>query len=260
MSSVKKVQILPYIWGNEIALECDNANDVITQPTKNSETDVVSNFNELKKLIDAQPVDEPLYKKSETVDNINNKLKFNNIKNNWHARKNISRDCFLPEKKLNSVQFEVPILIVHPHVSSIESLQRMENVYQILLGQKTQQIYNKCKDYCIDGRTPPDKGIVLPKNTNIYTADLFNRRKVLYKLWKYDDPRSYNILDINIYTSIMDVSKGIIPGVVPAYLNYLKNYKYKQFDGVGLYGVDISTLAATDQQLIKQIPGTFVCT
>lgn len=263
MSSSKKVQILPYIWGKEISLESDNVTNS-TNTTATSTVDegstIVNTFDELKKLIDSTPEDQPIYKKSETVDSVNNKLKLNNIKNNWQSRKNISKDCFLPEKSLNSVQFEVPILIVHPRTSSVESLQRIENIYQILSGDKNQQIYNKCRDYCIDGRTPPDKSIVLPKNTSIYTADLFDRRKVLYKLWKHDDPRSYNILDINIYSSIMDVSRGIIPGVLPAYLHYLKNYKYKQFNNIGLYGVDLSTLPATDQQLIKQIPGVFLCT
>jgi len=255
MKSNKKIEILPYIWGYEISL--DPGSDI--DPPASAPSSDTNSFDKLKQLIDSQPSGESLFKKEQTAHKINNQLKVKNMKNNWRDRKIETKVDILPTKKLSSVQFEVPIITIHPQSESLETLQRLENIHQIITGDSGQRIYSKCKGYCVDGRTPPGKNLALPKSTIIYTADLFSRRKVLYKLWKYDDPRSYNILDIKHYSSLMDVSRGIIPGVLPAYVYYLKNKVYKQFDSLGLYGLNTSTLPATDQQLLKQIPGIFLC-
>lgn len=170
----------------------------------------------------------------------------------WDSRSDISQS----DIHLRNLQFETPLVIVDPTADVVDSLDRLDHVHQIITNNKNQKIYNKCIEYCIDVRNPHgmSTGILNTKNTIIYAADLYHKRKVIQKLWTQHDIRSYNIIDITYYNDLIDTQYGSYPSTLLAYVNYLKQVVYRESDYIAVGCLDISILPPKDQTLISDTP------
>ena len=157
---------------------------------------------------------------------------------------------------LGNLQFETPLVIVDPTADIVNSLDRLDHVHQIITNNKNQKIYSKCIEYCIDVRNPHgmSTNVLNTKNTIIYAADLFHKRKVMQKLWTQHDIRSYNIIDITYYNDLIDTQYGSYPSSLLAYVKYLKQVIYKDNDYIAIGCLDISTLPPKDQTLVSNTP------
>lgn len=185
---------------------------------------------------------------TELVNTINNKPKIapGVLKNKWSER-NTSKDS------ISRLQFEIPTVIVNPTINVLEHLERLDNVHQVITADAKQKIYNKCIQYCVDVRNPSgvSHNSVGPHNTIVYPNDLYTRRKVIHKLWSEDDIRRYNLIDIQYYDKLIDMTYGTYPSCTLAYVEYLKHVMYPDDEYIALACIDISTLPPKDQTYIR---------
>lgn len=164
---------------------------------------------------------------------------------------------------LDNIQFETPVVTVNPQDSDVISLNRFENIYQIITDDINQKIYHGCKQYCMDVRTPGAlrNTTISKKHTMLYMAELHNKRKVINKIWKNapHDYRSFKTIDEKYYKNMIDWQSGEYPGILPVYVKFLHETMHRGCK-IALHGFNLTDISPIDQQLIKSLDFIKICT